>query len=102
MDMPSTSAGPSLSAPQAQLMAQPQTQPQKAQLQSYTAYEKNGLKITLTPKTAPSPNGQQTMVQILARFTASETVEGVGFQVAVPRVSPCTYHIIGRLLCGPA
>jgi len=54
-------------------------------LQQYTAYEKNGLKITLTPKTNPSQPG---MVQILVRFTssASATLENVNFQAAVPKV----------------
>lgn len=58
--------------------------PQQAQLQSYPAYEKNGLKITLTPKTSPAQAG---VVQILARFTSSQSVENVNFQVAVPKVS---------------
>ena len=54
-------------------------------LQQYTAYEKNGLKITLTPKINPSQPG---MVQILVRFTssASDTLENVNFQAAVPKV----------------
>ncbi|KAI9639440.1 adaptin N terminal region-domain-containing protein [Dioszegia hungarica] len=55
---------------------------QRQQLQSYPAYEKHGLKITLTPRTAP---GQPGMVQILARFTSSEGAQGVNFQVAVPK-----------------
>lgn len=58
--------------------------PAKAQLQSYSAYDKNGLKITLTPKVSPTQSG---MVQILARFTASEDVQTVNLQVAVPKVS---------------
>jgi AP-1 complex subunit gamma-1 len=58
--------------------------PQQQQLQSYPAYEKNGLKITLTPKTSPAQAG---VVQILARFTATQSVENVNFQVAVPKVS---------------
>ncbi|WWD17404.1 hypothetical protein CI109_101845 [Kwoniella shandongensis] len=62
----------------------PAAAPPKTQLQSYTAYEKNSLKITLTPKTSPSQPG---VVQILARFTVSggEKVEHVNFQVAVPK-----------------
>ncbi|KAK4689056.1 AP-1 complex subunit gamma-1, partial [Tremellales sp. Uapishka_1] len=57
------------------------TQP-KPQLQGYTAYEKNGLKITLTPKTSAAQPG---VIQILARFAASEQVQGVNFQAAVPK-----------------
>ncbi len=94
----STNAGPSSSsngldmlsgmssqpAPAASQPAPPATQ--KSQLQSYTAYEKNGLKITLTPKTSPTQPG---MVQILARFTCtgSDLVQGVNFQAAVPKVT---------------
>jgi AP-1 complex subunit gamma-1 len=75
---PSTSSAPSAAAPA--------SQPAKPQLQSYTAYEKNGLKITLTPKVNPA---QQGMVQILARFTATgDGVRNVNFQAAVPKVSP--------------
>ncbi|KAJ9095950.1 hypothetical protein QFC21_005312 [Naganishia friedmannii] len=57
--------------------------PQKPSLQSYTAYDKKGLKITLTPKANPAQPG---MVQVLARFTASEGgVKNVNFQAAVPK-----------------
>lgn len=59
--------------------------PQKPTLQSYTAYDKNGLKITLTPKANPAQPG---MVQVLARFMASDGgVKNVNFQAAVPKVS---------------
>lgn len=53
--------------------------------QAYTAYEKNGLKITLTPRLSPTQPG---VVQILARFTAFDgaKIEAVNFQAAVPRV----------------
>ncbi|ORY34120.1 putative gamma-adaptin [Naematelia encephala] len=54
----------------------------RQQLQSYPAYDKHGLKITLTPKVSPTQPG---VVQILARFTASEKVEGINFQIAVPK-----------------
>jgi AP-1 complex subunit gamma-1 len=66
--------------------AAPASQQPKQQLQSYTAYEKNGLKVTLTPKVNPA---QQGMVQILARFTTTgaEGVRNVNFQAAVPKVS---------------
>ncbi|OCF74754.1 AP-1 complex subunit gamma-1 [Kwoniella mangroviensis CBS 8886] len=76
---------PSNSTPQP-VVQQPQTQaqPPKSNLQSYTAYEKNGLKITLTPKVAPNQPG---LMQILARFqnTTGEIIGGVNFQVAVPK-----------------
>lgn len=77
----SPSPPPASSAPApAPAAARPPTAPQ---LQSYTAYDKNGLKITLTPKVAAQPG----VVQILARFTAATPVEAVNFQVAVPKVS---------------
>lgn len=64
---------------------QPTGQP-KSSLQHYIAYEKNDLKITLTPKVNPAQPG---MVQILVRFsaTASVVLENVNFQAAVPKVS---------------
>lgn len=51
-----------------------------------SAYDKNGLKITLTPQTNAARPG---MVNILARFHASTTapVTGLNFQAAVPKVS---------------
>ncbi len=58
-------------------------QPPRPQLQTYTAYDQNGLKITLTPKVSPTQTG---MVQILARFNSTVQAEGVNFQVAVPKV----------------
>ncbi len=60
--------------------------PSRPQLQAYTAYEKNGLKITLTPKASPAQPG---MVQILVKFVTTEDVpvENVNFQAAVPKVS---------------
>jgi len=77
-----TSPPPQAQAPAPK--AAPAPAPQQPQLQSYPAYEKNGLKITLTPKTSPAQAG---VVQILARFTSSQSVENVNFQVAVPKVS---------------
>ncbi|UOH79186.1 hypothetical protein LQV05_000176 [Cryptococcus neoformans] len=73
---PSTSSAPTPAS-----AAMPAAKPQ---LQSYTAYDKNSLKITLTPKVLPAQPG---VVQILARFTASgtEKIEGVNMQVAVPK-----------------
>ena len=46
-------------------------------------YEKNGLKITLTPTTNPA---RPEIVNITARFTATgANVSGVNFQAAVPK-----------------
>lgn len=52
--------------------------------QAYSAYDKNGLKITLTPRASPTQPG---VIQILARFNATSgtPIEGVNFQAAVPR-----------------
>jgi len=74
---------PSASAPAPTPATAPAPQASKPQLQTYTAYDQNGLKITLTPKVSPSQPGT---VQILARFTASVQADGVNFQVAVPKV----------------
>lgn len=54
-------------------------------LQSYTAYEKNELRITLTPQVSAQRAGT---VNILARFqvTGSNTATSINFQAAVPKV----------------
>jgi AP-1 complex subunit gamma-1 len=69
----------------------PAASTQAPQLQSYTAYDKNGLNITLTPKVSPTQPG---VIQILARFTSTAPVEAVNFQVAVPKVSKLISHDI--------
>ena len=74
---------PSSSAPASSLAQTPSTQASKPQPQTYTAYDQNGLKITLTPRVSPTQPGT---VQILARFTSTVQAEGVNFQVAVPKV----------------
>jgi AP-1 complex subunit gamma-1 len=58
------------------------TQPR---LPAYTAYDKNELKITLTPQASPTKPG---VVMILARFQVSGGNEatGLNFQAAVPKV----------------
>lgn len=76
----STASPPPQAAPAPAVTAQPP----KQQLQTYPAYDKNGLKITLTPKVSPTQPG---VVQILARFTSTQQVDSVNFQVAVPKVS---------------
>ena len=67
----------------------PQTQSplqhQQQRLTAYTAYEKNELKVTLTPQINPNRPG---IVNILARFqvTGQNVAAGLSFQVAVPKV----------------
>ncbi|TEB36632.1 Adaptor protein complex AP-1 gamma subunit [Coprinellus micaceus] len=58
--------------------------PSAPRLTAYSAYEKNGLKITLTPQTSAAKPG---IVMILARFhaTAQSPVTGITFQAAVPK-----------------
>ncbi|KAI0675734.1 gamma-adaptin [Trametes maxima] len=50
----------------------------------YTAYDKNELRISLTPQTSPTRPG---LVRILAHFTATgaNPVSGLNFQAAVPK-----------------
>jgi len=59
--------------------------PPQQKLTSYPAYDKNDLKITLTPQTSPAKPG---VVMILARFqvTGGEAATGLSFQAAVPKV----------------
>ncbi|KAK7060920.1 clathrin associated protein complex large subunit [Paramarasmius palmivorus] len=58
--------------------------PAGPKLTPYTAYEKNGLKITLTPQTSAAKPG---VVMILARFQmlGSSAATGLQFQAAVPK-----------------
>ena len=82
-------------APAASAFALPQTQqpaPQQAavpKLTAYPAYDKNELRISLTPQTSPQRPG---VVNILARFqvTGSTPASGINFQAAVPKV--CTFQ----------
>ncbi|GAA6059219.1 hypothetical protein JCM10212_006612 [Sporobolomyces blumeae] len=48
----------------------------------YEAYNANGLKITLTPM---RDTNNRSVVNILAKFTATQPVQGVNFQAAVPK-----------------
>ncbi|KAF7356703.1 AP-1 complex subunit gamma [Mycena venus] len=70
---------PATQTPQA-----PPPQPAAPRLTSYTAYEKNELKITLTPQTSAAQPGT---VMILARFqvSGSSPATGLSFQAAVPK-----------------
>jgi len=94
----SAPAGSSFSIPQSQSQSQSQSQPPAPapapappsaappapRLTPYTVYDKNGLRITLTPQTSPARPG---VVMILARFQASGTTSatGLSFQAAVPK-----------------
>lgn len=62
-----------------------QQQPSQPRLTAYPAYDKNELKITLTPQTSPTRPG---VVNILARFqvTGATPATGLNFQAAVPKV----------------
>ncbi|KAG6909356.1 clathrin associated protein complex large subunit [Tephrocybe rancida] len=82
-----TSPPPAAAAPSAFSLVQtqsPPSQPPAPKLTSYTAYEKNELKITLTPQTNAAKPG---VVMILARFQVSggSAASGLNFQAAVPK-----------------
>ncbi|WVN88222.1 uncharacterized protein L203_103423 [Cryptococcus depauperatus CBS 7841] len=70
------------------------------QLQSYTAYEKNSLRITFTPKVSSTQPG---VVQILAKFTAvgSEQIGCVNLQVAVPKTQQLQMQAISNTDIAP-
>ena len=92
---PHTSAvPPSYTSPPSSLFTPAPTQAQspptpavtaQSRLTSYTAYDKNDIKITLTPQTSAARPG---VVMILARFqvSGSEPATGLSFQAAVPKV----------------
>lgn len=81
--MPTPAPQSAFSLPQTQLP--PQQPPQQQKLTAYTAYEKNELRVTLTPQTSPNRPG---IVNVLARFqvTGENVASGLSFQVAVPKV----------------
>ncbi|KAH6915885.1 gamma-adaptin [Coprinopsis sp. MPI-PUGE-AT-0042] len=90
---PSYPATPATAPPSAFSLSQVQTPGPSAaappassapKLTSYTAYDKNGLKITLTPQTSAAAPGT---VMILARFqvTGASSATGISFQAAVPK-----------------
>ncbi|KAG6890087.1 clathrin associated protein complex large subunit [Termitomyces sp. Mi166 len=85
----STSPPPAAAAPTSSAFSllqtqSPPTQPPAPKLTTYTAYEKNELKITLTPQTNAAKPG---VVMILVRFqvTGGTTASGINFQAAVPK-----------------
>ena len=71
--------------------AQPQAQAAAPRLTAYPAYDKNELRISLTPQTSALRPG---VVNILARFqvTGSTPAAGLNFQAAVPKV--CSLHTL--------
>ena len=96
---PSNNIMSAFSLPQSYSPAPPPPQLQAAavpRLTPYTAYDKNELKITLTPQTSAARPG---IVNILARFQASGTpVTGLNFQAAVPKVNIFSKHGFDRLI----
>lgn len=84
---PSYPATPAVAFPPTQATSPPTPAvPQQKQLPVYTAYDKNDLKITLTPQTSPTKPG---VVMILARFqvAGNQVASGISFQAAVPKVN---------------
>ncbi|KAH8116299.1 Adaptor protein complex AP-1 gamma subunit [Phellopilus nigrolimitatus] len=83
---PTTAPGPaSLFTPALQSQTPPQpSAPSVPRLQAYPAYDKNELRITLTPQVSPQRAG---IVNILARFqvAGSNPVTSINFQAAVPK-----------------
>jgi AP-1 complex subunit gamma-1 len=85
---PSSSPATTIPAQSAFSLAQTQSPPPPppaSRLIAFTAYEKNGLRITLTPQTSAAKPGY---ISIQARFqtTGASAVTGLVFQAAVPRV----------------
>jgi len=74
----------------------PAAAPQQ-RLTAYPAYDKNDLKITLTPQTSAAKPG---VVMILARFqvSGSQAATGLSFQAAVPKVLQ-PYSIFCECFC---
>ncbi|KAG6895859.1 clathrin associated protein complex large subunit [Termitomyces sp. T32_za158] len=83
---PLTAATPTPSAFSLLQTHSPPPQPPAPKLTAYTAYEKNELKITLTPQTNAAKPG---VVMILARFQVigSNAANGINFQAAVPKTA---------------
>ncbi|KAI0343261.1 Adaptor protein complex AP-1 gamma subunit [Trametopsis cervina] len=79
--IPQTAPSGAFGLPQTQ---SPPPQPTQPKLTAYPAYDKNQLRISLTPQTNPQRPG---VVNILARFqvTGSTPVTGLTFQAAVPK-----------------
>lgn len=89
--MPTPVPQSAFSLPQAQ--SPPQQPAQQQRLTAYTAYEKNELKVTLTPQTSPNRPG---IVNILAQFhvMGQNMASGISFQVAVPKVGSLFFNTL--------
>jgi AP-1 complex subunit gamma-1 len=95
---PTASAAPAPAAPPAQSAftldqtqpPPPQPAPAAPRATAYTAYERNGLRITLTPQTSAAKPGY---ISIQARFqtTGASAASGLVFQAAVPKVCQAKY-----------
>lgn len=86
---PSYSAAPASAFAPTQAASSPApapAAPAQQRLTAYPAYDKNDLKITLTPQTSAAKPG---IVMILARFQVSgnQAATGLSFQAAVPKVN---------------
>ncbi|PFH51905.1 hypothetical protein AMATHDRAFT_58122 [Amanita thiersii Skay4041] len=81
---PASNTASAFSLPQTQSPPPQPTQSATPRLTAYTAYEKNDLKVTLTPQTSPAKPG---IIMILARFqvTGGSSAIGINFQAAVPK-----------------
>lgn len=88
-----TSASVHTPAPAA--AAAPPPKPAAPKLQSYNAYNKNDLVISLTPQRSATQKG---VVDILARFqvTGSSIASGINFQVAVPKTQQLQMQPMSR------
>lgn len=70
-------------APAAMTSPPPQQPPSSSSaIRPYTAYDKQGLKVTLTPKPNPS---RPEIINILAEYTSSADIENLSLQAAVPK-----------------
>lgn len=72
-------------APVAAAAAAPPPAPVQMGPQALEAYNRNGLRITLTPV---RDSNNRMVVNVLAKFTSTQPVSSVNFQAAVPKVSP--------------
>ncbi|KXN86591.1 AP-1 complex subunit gamma-1, partial [Leucoagaricus sp. SymC.cos] len=81
---PSTYAPSPTQSPPAPAPAPAPTAPAASRLTAYTAYDKNDLKITLTPQTSAARPG---IIMILAKFSVQGSLgaSAINFQAAVPK-----------------
>ncbi|CAD6965862.1 unnamed protein product [Tilletia laevis] len=79
----------------------PAAAPAAAAAQSYTAYDQNGLKVTLSPVVNPA---RKEMVSVTARFTSTngQEISNVNFQAAVPKSQKLQMLPISNSVVTPA